>query len=85
MPTYDYFCEANGQVLEVKHSMSDVVTTWGELCERAGVATGDTPNESPVRKQATGGQVVKRSNLGSGTAPACDSGSCCGGGMCGLS
>ena len=84
MPTYDYFCEANGQVLEVKHSMSEAVTTWGELCERAGIAEGDTPVETPVSKLATGGQVVKRSSLGSGTAPACDSGGCCGGGMCGL-
>jgi hypothetical protein len=84
MPTYDYYCEANGQVLEVKHSMSEAVTTWGELCERAGIAIDDTPAETSVSKLATGGQVVKRSNLGSGTAPACDSGGCCGGGMCGL-
>ena len=84
MPTYDYFCEANGQVLEVRHAMSDSVKTWGELCERAGIACGDTPVETPVNKLATGGQVVKRSNLGSGSAPACNTGGCCGGGMCGL-
>ena len=84
MPSYDYLCEANGQVLEVKHSMSEAVKTWGELCERAGIDCGDTPAESPVNKLATGGQVVKRSSLGSGTASACDSGGCCGGGVCGL-
>lgn len=85
MPTYDYFCETNGQVLEVKHAMSESVTTWGELCERAGIACGDTPPEALVTKLATGGQVVKRSSLGSGTAPACNTGGCCGGGVCGLS
>lgn len=84
MPTYDYFCETNGQVLEVKHSMSDTVTTWGELCERAGTSCGDTPPEAPVSKLVTGGQVVKSSSLGSGSAPACSTGGCCGGGMCGL-
>ena len=84
MPTYDYFCETNGQVLEIKHSMSDTVTTWGSLCERAGITCGDTPPDAPVNKQATGGQVVKSSSLGSGSAPSCSTGGCCGGGMCGL-
>lgn len=82
MPTYDYLCETNGRVLEVRHSMNEAIKTWGELCERTGIAGGDTPPESPVNKLATGGQVVKRSSLGSGAAPACDSGGCCGGGVC---
>ena len=84
MPTYDYLCEANGQVLEVKHAMSEAVKTWGELCERAGITCGDTSPEAPVSKLATGGQGVKRSSLGSDTAPACSSGGCCGGGVCSL-
>jgi hypothetical protein len=84
MPTYDYLCEANGRIMEVKHSMSDAIKTWGELCERTGIACGDTSPEAPVSKLATGGQVVKSSNLGSGNTPACSSGGCCGGGMCGL-
>ena len=84
MPTYDYLCEVNGHALEVKHSMNEVIKTWGELCERAGIDRGDTPADTPVSKLATGGQVVKRSSLGSGAAPACDSGGCCGGGGCGL-
>ncbi len=29
MPTYDYRCETNGQVVEVKHGMSEVLKTWG--------------------------------------------------------
>ncbi len=84
MPTYDYVCEVNAQVLEVKHSMSEAIKTWVELCERAGIDPGDTPADTPVNKLATGGQVVKRSSLGSGAAPACDNGGCCAGGMCGL-
>ena len=64
--------------------MSEVLETWGELCERAGIECGETPADTPVQKLATGGQVVKQSSLGSGAAPACSSGPCCGGGMCGL-
>ena len=84
MPTYDYICEANGRVVEVKHRMSEVLSTWGELCEQAGIEPGDTPAGAEVRKLATGGQVVKSASLGSGTAPACSTGGCCSGSMCGL-
>lgn len=84
MPTYDYLCEANGKVLEVKHRMSENLSTWDELCQLAGVEPGDTPGNSPVKRLATGGQVVRSSSLGEGSAPACSTGSCCGGGMCGL-
>mgnify|MGYP001052812318 CR=1 FL=1 len=84
MPTYDYQCDANGRVVEVKHGMSDVMTNWGELCERAGIELGETPADSPVRKLATGGNVVKSSSMGGGDLPPCASGGCSGG-MCGLS
>ncbi|MGH8290817.1 MAG: hypothetical protein ACREV7_17690 [Steroidobacteraceae bacterium] len=40
MPTYEYRCEANGRVLEVRHNMAERLSSWGELCERAGVAPG---------------------------------------------
>lgn len=83
MPTYDYRCEANGQVLEVKHRMNEPVSTWGELCAMSGEMLGETPADSPVQRLATGGQVVKSSNLGSEAAP-CGMGSRCGGGACGL-
>jgi hypothetical protein len=83
MPTYDYRCEANGLTVEVKHRISEEVYTWGELCSLAGIDTGDTAANAPVRRLATGGQVVKSGNLGD-SAPACNSGSCCSGGMCGL-
>jgi hypothetical protein len=83
MPTYDYRCEANGQIVEVKHRMSETVQTWGELCQLAGIEPGDTEPASPVSRLATGGNVVK-SGGGRGMEPACASGPCCGGGMCGL-
>ncbi len=84
MPTYDYRCETNSKVIEVNHRMSELISTWGELCERANIDPGDTPSNTPVNKLATGGNLVSRSSLGSGTEPACDTGGCCSGGMCGL-
>jgi len=83
MPTYDYLCAANGQVVEVKHRMSEALATWGELCAQAGIDCGDTPADSPVQRLATGGQLVKSSSLGD-SAPPCASGPCCGGGSCGF-
>ena len=50
MPYYDYYCAANDRTLEVRHSMSDTLRTWGELCDRAGVASGDTPPDAPVER-----------------------------------
>ena len=84
MPTYDYRCEANGRVVEVNHRMSEQVATWGELCARAGISLDGTPKESPVKRLATGGNLINSSALGSGTEPACSTGACCPGGMCGL-
>jgi hypothetical protein len=83
MPTYDYLCEANGRVLEVKHRMSETLGTWGELCARLGMDAGDTPENSPVQRLATGGQIVRSASLGE-AAPPCASGPCCGGGSCGF-
>lgn len=82
MPTYDYRCEANGKVLEVKHAMSMEIHNWGELCDLAGIEPGDTPATAPVKRLPTGGNVVSKSSLGS--APPCASGPCCGGGGCGI-
>ena len=84
MPTYDYRCESNGLTVEVQHRMSEEIHTWGELCELAGIEVGETQADAPVRRLATGGQVVKSSSLGDTSAPACSSGPCCGGGVCGL-
>ncbi|MEJ2439163.1 MAG: zinc ribbon domain-containing protein [Gammaproteobacteria bacterium] len=78
MPSYDYRCPANGQVIEVKHAMSEVLSTWGEVCEKTGMALNGTPAEAPVEKLITGGGILKGGSVGS-EAP-CVTGPCCGGG-----
>ena len=83
MPSYDYRCAANGQTVEVRHSMAEKLTTWGEVCELAGIEPGETPASTPVQRLITGGSVVSSSALSNPEAPACGSGGC-GGGMCGL-
>jgi hypothetical protein len=83
MPSYDYYCEANERVLEVRHAMSEQLQTWGELCRQLSIPLDGTPAETPVRRLANGGQVVRSGTLGSGTAPPCETGGpCCGGGAC---
>ncbi len=82
MPTYDYRCETNGRVVEVNHRMSETLSTWGELCDRASLPCGDTPADTPVQRMANGGNLV--TSLGSGSAPACGTGACCPTGVCGL-
>jgi hypothetical protein len=84
MPTYDYRCEANDRVIEVNHRMSENLSSWGELCERLGMDPGATPASAPVHKLATGGNIISSKTRGSGNAPACGTGACCAGGMCGL-
>jgi hypothetical protein len=84
MPTYDYRCDFNGKTVEVMHRMSEQLDTWGELCEKAGIDPGDTALDTPVHRLATGGNVISSNSLGSGAAPACSTGTCCPGGMCGL-
>lgn len=50
MPTYEYYCAANETSVEVVHSMSDSIASWGDLCERVGRPLGDTPSEAPVER-----------------------------------
>ena len=83
MATYDYRCDANGRVVEVKHPMSVLLKTWGELCERAGMDLGETSPDSPVSRLITGGQFIGSSSV-SDAAPACTTGPCCPTGVCGL-
>ena len=81
MSTYDYKCDTNGKVLEV-NGMSELLTTWGELRARSGHDPSDTASDSPVTRLANGGQIVKRSNRGDSVLQGCDTGPCCGGGLC---
>lgn len=48
MARYDYYCPANDCTVEVVHKMGEKLETWGEVCEAAGVALGDTPSDAPV-------------------------------------
>jgi hypothetical protein len=84
MPTYDYRCDANDRTVEVRHSMAHRVQTWGELCEIAGIDPGVTDAFEPVRKLATGGNVVRPAALKNAQSAGCNPDMCCGGGACGL-
>ena len=46
MPYYEYQCAANGRTVEVRHGMSEELTTWGQLVERAAVDQGETPGDA---------------------------------------
>jgi predicted nucleic acid-binding Zn ribbon protein len=83
MPTYDYYCEANGRKIEVSHKMAELMTTWGELTACAGVEPGDTPIDAPVKKLITSAAVVNSSSL-TNPEPPCAAGGCCAGGRCGI-
>lgn len=84
MPTYDYLCRANQRIVEVRHKLGETVKTWGQLCQLAGIDPGQTPEDSPVEKLITGGNVISSANLknpepcetGTCGMPACGSGSC---------
>jgi hypothetical protein len=84
VPSYDYLCDANGRVVEVRHGINEKLATWGEVCGKAGIDLGDTAAEAAVKRLITGGSVVSSSTLSNPEAPACGAGGC-GGGMCGLS
>ena len=50
MPIYAYFCADNGQTVEVVHSMKVDLHTWGDVCELAGRATGETSPGAKVER-----------------------------------
>ncbi len=84
MPIYEYRCATNGRVVEVQHKMAERLSTWGELCERAGIPPGHTDAAAPVEK------LISAGFIGGGAAPqpaACEAPTCgmgpCGSGMCG--
>jgi len=71
MPSYDYRCPANDRVLEVRHGMNDAVSTWGELCQRAGIELGDTPADAPVERIYMPGGVAAVGGGKTAEAPSC--------------
>ena len=50
MPYYEYECAANGRTVEVRHGMSEELTTWSQLVERAAVDPGDTPGDASIQR-----------------------------------
>ncbi|MBK3867106.1 zinc ribbon domain-containing protein [Pseudomonas stutzeri] len=79
MPTYDYRCEANGQVYEVRHPMALRPKTWGEL--RAAGAVGEDasiPDEARVTQLLTAAGVVNSRVLKNPEVPACARSGCAG-------
>ncbi|WP_026958323.1 hypothetical protein [Aliagarivorans taiwanensis] len=83
MPSYDYRCEANQQIYEVRHSMSERAQTWAELCELGGLALVGVDPNSKVTRLISGGGVVNSASLKNPEAPPCMSGGGCPGGRCG--
>lgn len=83
MPTYEYYCPANRQTLEVMHSMSRSVSTWGELCELADAKPGKTAPSEPVEKLLSGGMVIS-SDKNTPDFDCGNPGGCCGGGACSM-
>jgi predicted nucleic acid-binding Zn ribbon protein len=87
VPTYEYRCNANGTTVEVQHKMAEQLSTWGELCDRAGIPRGKTSPKARVEKLMSAGFVGKSAGsspaAASCEAPMCGSGAC-GGGMCGM-
>ncbi|MBT8446426.1 MAG: zinc ribbon domain-containing protein [Gammaproteobacteria bacterium] len=51
MPTYAYFCPANGRTVEVRHGIDHRIGSWGELCYCAQIDLGDTDVMAPVEKR----------------------------------
>ena len=79
MPIYEYRCDANGRLVEVQHKMAERLSTWGELCERAGISAGKTDPAAPVEKLISAGFV----NAGASTSDSACAAPGCGNGFCG--
>jgi hypothetical protein len=86
MPLYDYKICETGQVVEVMHSSSTEISTWGELAQLIGRELEGLQSDGAVIRQITGrvfvngnledlsqGKVVQKS-------PNRLRGGCCGGG-----
>lgn len=51
MPYYEYYCDANDTLVEVRHPMSEELGTWGEVCDRSGRDPGTTPPDTRVERR----------------------------------
>lgn len=79
MPTYEYRCTTNERIVEVQHKMSELIRTWGELCERAGISPGRTDPAAPVEKLMSAGFIGSSAQTAVEAGceqPSCASGPC---------
>ncbi len=77
MPTYEYRCAANGKIVSVWHNMSSRLSTWGELCEAAGLELDGLLAQTPVERLISGGQMIGASAAAQPTiGPSCSHGRC---------
>jgi predicted nucleic acid-binding Zn ribbon protein len=85
MPSYDYFCEANGVTVEVHHAMSERLMTWGAVCGAAGMPVGDTSPNTAVTRLISRAGVIHSGALRNPESPPCQTGApCCGAERCGF-
>jgi hypothetical protein len=86
VPTYEYRCDANDRLIEVRHKMAETLRSWGELCGRAGISPGRTDSQTPVHKLISAGFVSTRAREPACAADACEAPVCgaspCGGDGC---
>lgn len=77
MPRYDYFCPANDRTVEVTHSISVTLRTWGEVCKAAGLDRGKTPASAKVQRMI-GPSMLLGTRHGAASGGGHGRGSCCG-------
>ena len=79
MPAYDYYCPANGQTMEVQHSMTAQLMTWGDLCSLLGSDPGATAQEAPLKRVFSAPMMVTTSSAASEAEACCqvDGGESC--------
>ena len=75
MAIYEYQCEANGRTVEVRHGMSEKLTTWGELSKLAGIDADGTPADAPIERPMSAGVPMTG---GASASPAPSAGPPCG-------
>ena len=71
MPSYDYFCPDNGQVVEVLHPMSAQLQTWSQVCQAVEMDLGETPADASVERLVTAGIPIASSQLPPGSPSPC--------------
>ena len=76
MPTYEYFCQANNQLIDVLHRMDETLQTWGDVCDCAGVELGDTPAHAIVEKKLSATSILPTKEFSSTPGNGCGNGGC---------